>query len=103
MGLHGLSTNLYRILGLRPGADGKKVKAAYRALLKQFHPDVSTDSRAEPRTKEINRAYETLGDPEARTAYDVALKRRRAAARARNLKAVATGMAAFLLTLLWIR
>jgi DnaJ-domain-containing protein 1 len=99
LGLHGLSTNLYRILGLRPGADGKKVKAAYRALLKQFHPDVSTDSRAEPRTKEINRAYETLGDPQARTAYDAALKRRRAAARARNLKAVATGMAAFLLTL----
>jgi hypothetical protein len=98
-GPHGLSANLYRILGLRPGADGKKVKAAYRALVKQFHPDVSTDSRAEPRTKEINRAYETLGDPEARTAYDVALKRRRAAARARNLKAVATGMAAFLLTL----
>jgi curved DNA-binding protein CbpA len=98
-GLHGLSTNLYRILGLRPGADGKKIKAAYRALVKQFHPDVSTDSRAEPRTKEINRAYETLGDPEARTVYDAALERRRAAARARNLKAVATGIAAFVLTL----
>jgi curved DNA-binding protein CbpA len=98
-GLHGLSTNLYRILGLRPGADGKKIKAAYRALVKQFHPDVSTDSRAEPRTKEINRAYETLGDPEARTVYDATLERRRAAARARNLKAVATGIAAFVLTL----
>jgi curved DNA-binding protein CbpA len=98
-GLYGLSTNLYRILGIRPGADGKKIKAAYRALVKQFHPDVSTDSRAEPRTKEINRAYETLGDPEARTAYDAALKRRRAAARARNLKAGVTGIAAFVLTL----
>jgi DnaJ-domain-containing protein 1 len=98
-GLNGLSTNLYRILGLRPGADGKKIKAAYRALVKQFHPDVSVDSRAEPLTKEINRAYETLGDPETRTAYDAALKRRRAAARARNVKAVTTGMAAFLLTL----
>ena len=60
--LHGLSTNLYRILGLRPGADGKKIKAAYRDLVKQFHPDINTDSQAEPRTKEINRAYETLGD-----------------------------------------
>jgi curved DNA-binding protein CbpA len=97
--LHGLSTNLYRILGLRPGADGKKIKAAYRALVKQFHPDINTDSHAEPRTKEINRAYETLGNPEARVVYDVELKRRRAAARARNLKVLATGMAAFLLTL----
>lgn len=97
--LHGLSTNLYRILGLRPGADGKKIKAAYRALVKQFHPDINTDSQAEPRTKEINRAYETLGDPTARIAYDVDLKRRRAMARARNLKVLATGIAAFLLTL----
>jgi hypothetical protein len=97
--LHGLSTNLYRILGLRPGADGKKIKAAYRALVKQFHPDINTDSQAEPRTKEINRAYETLGDPAARIAYDVELIRRRAAARARNLKVLVTGMAAFLLTL----
>ena len=96
----GRLVNFYRILGLRPGADGKKIKAAYRTLVKQFHPDVNAgDARAEQRTKEINRAYHTLGEPEARAAYDVELARQRAEARGRFLKAMATGVAAFVLTI----
>jgi curved DNA-binding protein CbpA len=96
----GRLVNFYSVLGLRPSADGKKIKAAYRALVKQFHPDFNAgDARAEQRTKEINRAYQTLGEPDARAAYDVELARQRAEARGSSLKLMATGVAAFVLTI----
>jgi curved DNA-binding protein CbpA len=96
----GRLVNFYRVLGVRPSADGMKIKAAYRALVKQFHPDFNAgDARAEQRTKEINRAYQTLGEPEARAVYDVELARQRAEARGRFLKGMATGLAVFLLTI----
>jgi curved DNA-binding protein CbpA len=96
----GRLVNFYRVLGVRPGADGMKIKAAYRALVKQFHPDFNAgDARAEQRTKEIHRAYQTLGEPEARAVYDVELARQRAEARGRFLKGMATGLAVFLLTI----
>jgi hypothetical protein len=68
--------DLYRILGLLPGAREEDIKAAYRALAKDSHPDVNRgDAAAELRTKQINRAYETLRNAEARGAYDASLLR----------------------------
>lgn len=49
------------VLGLKFGASQKEIKAAYRRLAMQFHPDRSGGSRdAEARFKEINKAYQAL-------------------------------------------
>ena len=61
----------YKILGVERNADGKAIKRAYRKLAVQYHPDKNPgDSRAEERFKEINEAYEVLGDPAKRARYD---------------------------------
>ena len=61
----------YQVLGVERGADGKAIKRAYRRLAIQFHPDKNPgDKRAEDRFKEINEAYEVLGDPAKRAKYD---------------------------------
>ncbi len=61
----------YRILGVDRNASEKDIKRAYRGLARKFHPDVNPDDkRAEERFKEINEAYEVLGDPEKRSKYN---------------------------------
>jgi curved DNA-binding protein len=61
----------YQTLGLAKTASGKETKQAYRKLARKFHPDVNPgDKAAESRFKEINEAYEVLGDPEKRKKYD---------------------------------
>jgi curved DNA-binding protein len=61
----------YRILGVDRTANEKEIKRAYRRLARQHHPDVNPDdARAEERFKEINEAYEVLGDSEKRAKYD---------------------------------
>ena len=91
--------SLYATLGLSRSANSDEIKAAYWALAKRSHPDVNADDKqAERRFKEINRAYEILGNPEARTAYDLELARRRIRARRRFWSAAATGAASFTAT-----
>lgn len=69
---------LYEVLGLAPGADEAQIKAAYRDLARQLHPDVSdSDAASTDRLAEINHAYEVLSDHRARSAYDHALDWRR--------------------------
>ena len=64
---------LYKTLGVSPGASAAELKAAYRKLAKQFHPDLHPgDQQAEASFKEINEAWETLGEPEKRKKYDQA-------------------------------
>jgi curved DNA-binding protein CbpA len=55
-------------LGVLPSIDGVALAAVYRALLKKYHPDVFSGSKAEAerRTKEIVEAYEILGNPSKR-------------------------------------
>ncbi|OQY21299.1 MAG: J domain-containing protein [Chloroflexi bacterium] len=61
----------YKILGVDRDVSEKVIKRAYRRLARQLHPDVNPgDKRAEEKFKEINEAYEVLGDSEKRTKYD---------------------------------
>ncbi|MFQ5943287.1 MAG: DnaJ C-terminal domain-containing protein [Anaerolineales bacterium] len=58
----------YKILGVDRGADDKEIKSAYRKLALKYHPDKNPDS--EEHFKEINEAYEVLGDSDKRSKYD---------------------------------
>jgi DnaJ-class molecular chaperone len=63
----------YSILGVPKNAAEKDVKSAYRKLARKWHPDANPDNQraAEEKFKDIQEAYEVLGDPEKRKKYDV--------------------------------
>ena len=66
-----MARDLYDVLGVRATASEKEVRAAYRRLARQYHPDVNPgNAEAETRFKEVNAAYEVLSDAESRTKYD---------------------------------
>ncbi len=61
----------YATLGVAKAATDKEIKQAYRKLARKHHPDVNPgDKQAEVRFKEINEAYEVLGDSPKRKKYD---------------------------------
>src|SRR5512137_2335106 len=61
----------YATLGVDKNATDKEIKGAFRKLARKYHPDVNPgDKAAEAKFKEINEAYEVLGDPEKRKKYD---------------------------------
>jgi curved DNA-binding protein len=60
----------YQILGVTRDASEEAIKKAYRRLARKYHPDVSKESGAEERFKEVAEAYEVLRDAEKRAAYD---------------------------------
>jgi molecular chaperone DnaJ len=61
----------YADLGVPKNASDAEIKKAYRKLAQQHHPDTKQgDPSAEERFKEISSAYDVLGDPEKRKAYD---------------------------------
>ncbi len=61
----------YKTLGVGKSATEDEIKTAYRKLAKEFHPDRNKgDPAAEAKFKEINEAYEALGDAEKRKIYD---------------------------------
>ncbi len=59
----------YKVLGVARGATEAEIKKAYRALVKEVHPDSGTPGDVE-RFRAIQNAYETLSHPERRRAYD---------------------------------
>lgn len=61
----------YKILGVSKTADEDSIRKAFRKLARKYHPDVAKDKDvAETKFKEINEAYEVLGDAEKRKKYD---------------------------------
>lgn len=60
----------YQALDIGRDATQDDIKKAYRKLARKYHPDVSKETDAEHRFKEIAEAYATLKDPEKRAAYD---------------------------------
>jgi curved DNA-binding protein len=61
----------YQTLGVSKTANAAEIKSAFRKLARQHHPDTAKDKKvAEEKFKEINEAYEVLGDPEKRKRYD---------------------------------
>ena len=61
----------YSTLGVAKTASEKEIKQAFRKLARKHHPDVNPgDKAAETKFKEINEAYEVLGDPAKRKKYD---------------------------------
>ncbi len=60
----------YDILGLKREATDSEIKSAYRKLARKYHPDVNKTKEAEAKFKDINEAYEVLGDKQKRQRYD---------------------------------
>lgn len=61
----------YETLGVERDASADTLKKAFRKLARKYHPDHAKDNpSAEAKFKEINEAYEVLGDPEKRAKYD---------------------------------
>lgn len=60
----------YETLGVKREASEAEIKSAYRKLARKYHPDVNKTKEAEEKFKEINEAYEVLGDKQKRQRYD---------------------------------
>jgi len=70
--------NYYQILGLDRAADQEEIKRAFRRMASLYHPDHNPQApkEAEEKFKEINQAYEVLGDEARRRQYDRLLHQR---------------------------
>jgi curved DNA-binding protein CbpA len=91
--------SLYAVLGLRSRAHSDEIKAAFRKLAKQYHPDLHPgDRRAEERFKEINEAHAILSDADARARYDASLSQKGLLRRRRVRKAAWTMATSFSVT-----
>ena len=90
---------LYQVLGVRSGAADEEIKAAFRCLAKQLHPDIHPgDADAGRRLQEVIRAYDTLSDRSSRMAYDARLANQRSMRRWRLRANAMTMVTAFALT-----
>ncbi len=65
-----MNRDCYSILGVPRSATIGEIRAAYRRLAHQYHPDLNSGPEAEARMQEINEAYATLSDPARRRLYD---------------------------------
>src|ERR1700712_6020237 len=67
----GLMRDYYEILGVERSCDAGALKASFRKLAMEHHPDRNAGcGESEGRFKEINEAYSVLSDPQKRAAYD---------------------------------
>lgn len=65
-----MAKDYYIVLGISRGADTKKIKEAYRTIVKQYHPDSSQKTETTEHFLRVKEAYDTLGDEEKRKRYD---------------------------------
>ena len=65
-----MKPDFYQVLGVPKTASDKEIKAAYRKLALEWHPDKNKTPEAEKKFKEINEAYEVLKDPKKKQMYD---------------------------------
>ena len=63
-------SDFYEILGIDRNATKDEIKSAFRKKARQYHPDVNKTKEAESKFKDINEAYEVLGDKQKRERYD---------------------------------
>lgn len=66
-----MSKSLYKILGLSKSATEPEIKRAYRNLSLKYHPDRNHSNEAESKIREVNEAYDILGDSSKRKQYDM--------------------------------
>ena len=66
-----MAKSLYKILGVDENASASEIKKAYRKLANKYHPDKNSDPDATEKIKEINAAYEVLGNAEKKAQYDM--------------------------------
>lgn len=63
--------DFYQILGIKRSATAEEIRKAYRRMARKLHPDVNpNDKVAEERFKDVQEAYDVLGDPKKREFYD---------------------------------
>jgi curved DNA-binding protein CbpA len=77
----------YKVLQVDPEAEDEVIQAAYRRLARKYHPDLAETPEAAARMSRINAAWELIGDPAARRAFD----RKRATEAATTGRAGETG------------
>ncbi len=70
----GEAPTLYQVLGVKDAADAAEIKAAYKRMVRQWHPDVCKEPDAAKQFRAIKEAYEVIGEPAKRARYDVGLK-----------------------------
>ena len=64
------SINPYKVLQVDSEAEDEVIQAAYRRLARKYHPDLATSPDADDRMAAINAAWELIGEPAKRAAYD---------------------------------
>jgi hypothetical protein len=65
-----MAETFYDVLGVSPDADEDAIDDAYRARIKETHPDVSDAADAQERTRKVIEAKDVLTDPDERARYD---------------------------------
>ncbi|MCT3583666.1 DnaJ domain-containing protein, partial [Levilactobacillus brevis] len=63
-------SDLYGVLGVAKDASQDEIKKAYRKLAKKYHPDLNKAPDAAEKFKEVQDAYDVLGDEQKRANYD---------------------------------
>jgi len=85
-----MPSDFYLVLGISRNADANKIKKAYRRIVKQVHPDTTEWPQDSEKFREIQEAYETLGDEEKRRQYDSEQTRHHGSETAAGIKKTAS-------------